>query len=74
MSNPKLPPEFWPFVQQARARFGRLTPLRLGMLVGAAGADLPAPYAEGTQALVTYREGLEFGKKQRAREAPPEGP
>jgi hypothetical protein len=46
----------------ARSGRWRLTPYRLGLYVGAAGADLPGPYTNAVVA-ATFRGGVQVGRR-----------
>lgn len=54
---------------EIRAKGLTATPFRLGTAVGHAGDDLPSPYPKGGRGDQLYREGLEFGRLRRAKEA-----
>jgi hypothetical protein len=61
------------FMHRLTAREGGRTcsPFRLGVAVGAAGADLPPPYAPGSRAARSYRAGVEWGRQRMLRPRPP---
>lgn len=54
---------------EIRAKGMTATPFRLGIAVGYAGAGLPSPYPKGAKGDQLYRDGLEFGRLKRAKEA-----
>lgn len=55
-----------PYIDRARRTHGRLTPYRLGLVVGEAGADVPCPYEPGSRGAKSYAFGLEVGRSHRA--------
>lgn len=57
-----LDDEYKVVVREVRNKWGRVTPLRLGLQVGKAGLDLPPPYAPGGMAERRYKEGVEWGR------------
>lgn len=48
---------YWPFIIQGRARWGRITPYRLGRMLGDAGSDLPNPYDPGSIGYKHFQQG-----------------
>lgn len=63
----ELKPAHEKYAAQARDRFQRTTPFRLGMMVGEAGDSLPSPYPSGSHGTRLYEDGLEAGKRHRQR-------
>ena len=51
-----------------RERFGRVTPFRLGLVMGKAGADMPSPYPATSIGTKHYKQGIEHGIKAAAAE------
>lgn len=61
-------PEFDPHRLAVRARGHRVTPYRIGYVVGLNGEDLPNSYTPGSVGASNYREGVKYGRMQRQRE------
>jgi len=62
-------PDLEPYAQQARARFGRATPWRIGVMVGLAGVSLDRSGTplRGTRWEHCYAWGVLWGERERAR-------
>jgi hypothetical protein len=52
------------YVAQVRSGGRTCTPYRLGLAVGAAGDNLPSPYAPGSRGDHNYLDGLEYGRAE----------
>lgn len=61
-------PEFDLHRVAIRARGHRVTPYRIGYMVGFNGQDLPNPYRPGSVGASNYREGIKYGRMQRQQE------
>jgi hypothetical protein len=55
-------PEYDVFRAAVRRKRWMVTPFRLGMAVGDAGADLPSPYPPGSRGTNCYLSGLAHGR------------
>lgn len=53
------------YVNQVRAEGRYCSPYRLGLAVGAAGDNLPSPYAPGSRADHNYLDGVAYGRAER---------
>ena len=51
-----------PYIAEARRRHGRVTPFRLGFLIGLAGDNLPSPYFPSSSGDALYRQGVRIGR------------
>lgn len=69
-----FPKEFATYINRARARYGRLTPFRLGVIVGEAGSDLPNPYPKTGTGHKQFDAGAEHGHKQSIKQRSQEQP
>lgn len=49
--------------QRTRTRWGRVTPYRLGRVIGLAGLDMPPPY-DGEHSATHFLDGVEDGKRE----------
>jgi len=56
------------YSDKVKARFGRMSPFRLGMVVARAGDSLPSPYGDKTAAHKLYEDGLRAGREMRERQ------
>lgn len=53
------------YVTQVRAEWRYCSPYRLGLAVGAAGDNLPSPYAPGSRGDSNYLNGVKYGRAER---------
>jgi hypothetical protein len=60
--------EFAPYISKVREQFRMATPFRLGAEVASRGEYIISPYYPGSYADKNYRDGLEFGRRQREKE------
>lgn len=58
-----------PFRVMARDGWGRLSPYRLGIIIGEHGGGLPAPPEYGERCAKTYARGIERGLINRAKQS-----
>lgn len=62
-----LDPVLGPHASEVRRKYGRLTPMRLGMEVGKAGIEVGNPYEPKTKAHRLFYEGVVAGREMRRR-------
>jgi hypothetical protein len=62
----RLPEPYLKHRTAARKRFSFCSPFRLGIAVGEAGEDLPAPYPANSAAAARYDAGVDVGRDRAA--------